>query len=89
MVDLNAQYYHPYKDKGNIRTFLPNVDQEQLVWHRDREDRIIEVIKNTDWQFQFDNELPQPLKTDLFIPKGVYHRLIKGSGILKITIKKL
>jgi hypothetical protein len=84
-----SNYYHPYQDQGDTRVFSSNVSQDQLVWHRDREDRVVEVVGETDWQFQFDNQLPQPLKTILFIPKGVYHRLIKGNNTLEIKITKL
>jgi len=38
--------------------------------------------------FQFDNELPQPLKEKLFIPRETYHRLIKGTGNLGVRIKE-
>jgi hypothetical protein len=38
--------------------------------------------------FQFDNELPQVLKDKVFIPKEVYHRLIKGTGTLNVRIKE-
>ena len=79
----------PYIDQGEVRTFTQDIPEEQLVWHRDQEDRLVEVIGQTDWQFQFDNQIPQPLKSGLFIPKGVYHRTIKGTGELKIRIKKL
>lgn len=73
---------------GDLRIFSKETKQDQLVWHKDREDRTIKVIGQTDWQFQFDNQLPQPLKTKLFIPKGVYHRLVKGTKQLKIKIEK-
>lgn len=79
----------PYIEEGEIRTFNQNISEEELVWHRDQEDRLIEVIGQTDWQFQFDNEIPQLLKSGLFIPKGVYHRTLKGTGELKIRVKKL
>lgn len=81
-------YYQPYTDLGNVRVFSHQVDQDQLVWHRDREDRVIEVLGQTDWQFQFDNKIPQPLKSGIFIPKGIYHRLIKGKGELRLKINK-
>ena len=59
------------------------------MWHRDREDRIIESIGETDWLFQIDDELPKKIDGEIFIPKGVYHRIIKGSGNLKIKLQKL
>jgi len=41
-----------------IRNFFDNVDDAELVWHRDREKRIVEVIVCDSWQLQMDNELP-------------------------------
>ncbi len=76
-------------DSTYIRTFFQNVDSGDLHWHRDREDRIIESTNETDWTFQIDNQLPQSLNKKIFIPKGVYHRLIKGSGDLEIKVEKL
>jgi hypothetical protein len=71
-----------------IRTFKQDTDSEEFVWHRDREDRIVEVIGETDWRVQLDNEIPQKLQK-VFIPKNIYHRVIKGTGDLKVKIKKL
>lgn len=78
----------PYTEEGEIRTFSENTQKKDLVWHRDREDRIIEPLHETDWKFQFDNEVPIEL-TRLFIEKDTYHRLIKGSGELKLKVIKL
>jgi hypothetical protein len=72
-----------------IRTFYQNVNSNEMVWHLDKEDRIIESIAETDWKFQLDNELPINIKGEIFIPKGTYHRLIKGTGDLKIKLQKL
>lgn len=77
------------KENIVIREFDNNIDNKELVWHRDKEDRIIEVLKNEDWLFQMDNELPKLLKDKLFIPKESYHRVIKGSGNLIVKITKL
>lgn len=72
-----------------IREFDNNVDSKELVWHRDKEDRIVEVLNNQDWFFQLDNELPKKLEGRIFIPKETFHRVIKGSGNLKIKVTKL
>ena len=72
-----------------IRKFYQGVDSRELTWHRDFEDRIIESIEETDWKFQIDNELPTNIEGEIFIPKGVYHRIIKGTGDLEIKLKKL
>jgi hypothetical protein len=39
--------------------------------------------------FQMDDELPQKLEGEFLIPKGVYHRLIKGTGDLKVEVRML
>lgn len=72
-----------------IRTFKQETDSGEMMWHRDYEDRIIEPIEETNWGFQLDNELPIRLEKKIYIPKGVYHRLIKGTGDLKIKLEKL
>ncbi len=75
-------------DNTFIREFYQNTDSGEFVWHRDRESRIIEPIDETDWMIQLDDELPKKIDGEIFIPMGIYHRLIKGSGDLKIKLKK-
>lgn len=72
-----------------IREFNQETDSSEMIWHRDKEDRIIESLEETDWMFQLDNQLPQKISGEIFIPKEVYHRLIKGTGDLKIKLIKL
>lgn len=78
------------KDYGNVkvRTFDSNVDEHELKWHRDRESRIVQVIESDNWKVQLDNELPVLLESgkSYLIPKGVFHRVIKGNGDLKLSI---
>ena len=72
-----------------IRVFSQDTDSGEYMWHRDFEDRIIESIGETDWMIQIDNELPKQISGEVFIPMGVYHRVIKGTGDLKIKLQKL
>lgn len=76
-------------DNQYIREFSNDVDNHELEWHIDREDRIVEVIENNNWEVQLDNELPKLLKDKLFIPKETYHRVLKGNGKLIVKITKL
>ena len=76
-------------DNTFIREFSQNTDSGEFMWHRDYEDRIIKSIEQTDWKIQIDNELPKVIKGEVFIPMGSYHRLIKGTGDLKINLTKL
>lgn len=71
-----------------IREFSPDVDLEDLVWHRDYEDRHVTPIGENDWFYQEDNKLPVLLNKEIFIPKGLYHRIIKGKSKLVVKIKK-
>ena len=86
MIEQTNPYSEIRKHNLVVRTFSQNIDEDELVWHRDRKDREVTVLKETDWQFQFDNELPQVLKNTIFIPKNTYHRLIKGTGELNVHI---
>jgi hypothetical protein len=92
VVDNGGNMEFPFKEniKQGIfeRTFSQDVDNDELVWHRDREDREVEVVGETNWMFQFDNELPFIMEEKFIIPMGVYHRVIKGDGELKLKIKK-
>ena len=78
----------PYIDEGNIRTFYSNKPNNEFVWHRDHEDREIEILEGEGWCLQFENTLPYNLNETkkVFIPKNVYHRLIKGYNDLKVKI---
>ena len=74
-------------DNEFIRVFDQETDSGDFMWHRDREDRVVESIGETDWMIQIDNELPKVI-SKVFIPMGVYHRVIKGTGDLKVKLIK-
>jgi quercetin dioxygenase-like cupin family protein len=81
-------YIEEKKDGYIIREFSQNTPSLEFVWHRDKEDRHIEVIDGEGWGMQFDNELPFELvKGDrIFITEGRIHRILKGTTDLKIRI---
>ena len=83
----------PYVDieinnKYTLREFSETIDPIELMWHRDDEDRTIEIVGETNWQIQLEDQLPTSLNTPLFIPKHEWHRVIKGEGKLIIKIHK-
>jgi len=84
---------YPFKERiedgYHIRTFSENIDDDELVWHRDKEDRIVESVGDSDWMIQMDNEIPKTLNEKVFIPKNTFHRVIKGNGNLVVKVKKL
>ena len=95
----------PYKDtflnrNTRVRRFQQSVSSEELVWHRDRSDRVVKILEGSGWQLQMDNGLPEKLVEgkEYHIPANNYHRLIKGKtdlvaeikeGKMKITRKQL
>ena len=84
----------PYTQKiesGKIyRTFTPDVESEELKWHQDLKDRKVTIIEDGGWQFQMENFLPNKLSVaeQIFIPKLVWHRVIKGSGKLIVEVEE-
>ena len=71
-----------------VREFNENIDPIELMWHRDNEDRTLEIVGETNWRIQLDNKLPILLENHIFIPKHEWHRVIKGTGTLKLKIHK-
>ena len=89
-LNENAKPYRDLKvtNKYIIREFIASIDPIELKWHRDREDRIVEIVGNTDWKIQLENQLPTSINESIFIPKGQWHRVIKGNGTLTLKINK-
>ncbi len=86
---------NPYKEKKLenglfTRAFSKETDSIELVWHRDREDRIVFPLHETDWKFQFNDELPIEItpESPIFIESEKFHRIIKGTGDLELEIYK-
>ena len=83
----------PYKDievtdKYIIREFNENIDPIELMWHRDNENRTVEILGETDWKIQLDDQLPTSMNQPIYIPRHLYHRVIKGTGNLLLKIHK-
>ena len=80
--------YSETKEEGYvIRKFSQDTPSFEFVWHRDKEDRVVQAMNDTDWLFQLDNQTPQRFtESKLFIPKETYHRIIKGTGDLVVKI---
>ena len=72
------------------RVFKESTYDHELKWHFDLNDRKVKVVKSNGWMFQMDNQLPIRLNEGdiISIPKGMYHRVIKGKGDLIVKIKE-
>ena len=81
-------YFETRLDNTIYRRFEGTVEDSDLVWHRDHNDRQVIVKESHGWQLQFDNQLPIDLieGETYFIRAQEYHRLIKGTGNLIIEI---
>lgn len=88
MVEIT--FGKPYWEDAEIRTFDPTIEDAEFVWHRDMEDREVEILEGEGWQFQLQNCLPWLLKSGMIfdINKLEYHRLIKGVTPLKCRVYK-
>lgn len=77
-------------DRTFERVFSASLDEEELVWHRDKENREIEVISGLNWKFQYDNCLPAVIKPGdkIWVEKNEWHRIIKGDTNLKLVVHK-
>lgn len=80
-------YYERKIGDKIVRVFSNKVSEDELVWHRDKEDRLIEVIKAGGWCIQMDEEMPIPLAegSEYLIPKETFHRVIKGFEDLVVS----
>ena len=73
------------------RNFMSNLTSEELIWHRDREDREVYLVEGSGWYFQMDNEIPRLMEKDIVfnIPKTTWHRIINKNGTnLVINVRK-
>lgn len=85
----------PYVDKklNNreiLRTFGKDVLSEELVWHRDRNNRIVEVLEGEGWEIQLEDRLPELLEKgrEYVIPAYTFHRIKRGTTDLKLRIEE-
>ena len=85
ILELNSKYTKV------LREFNEDLDHEDLYWHKDKEDRIVEVKEGKGWYIQMENELPKLMTegTSFEIPKYTWHRIInKNSTNLVIEVRK-
>ena len=92
MIDMIYDQRKPFTEERYdgyiIRHFDPSYPEHLYKWHWDEENRTVQVLEDSDWRFQYDNELPIPMITgvNIKIPAGTIHRIIKGTKSLSIKI---
>ena len=92
MVEISSgkPYDEVLENDYIIREFSGDVNESELVWHRDKKTRKVTILQGEGWKIQMDNSLPETLEEgrEYHIPKMEYHRLIKGTGNLLLQIKE-
>ncbi len=85
---MRKPYFDRQEEKVINRTFNNAIDESELKWHRDFNDRYITVVKSKGWSLQLENTLPVDLVEGVsyFIEKDEWHRILKGEGQLVIKI---
>jgi len=85
-----------YKDKVlKEGVFVRKFDRSSMLsestWHRDHNDRLVEVLDGAGWQIQVDNQVPRKINVgDVYkIPAEMWHRIIPGNGNLTVLIKEM
>lgn len=76
-------------NEGKIyRTFISDVNSDELKWHQDLNDRKVRILESGGWRYQEEDSLPINLKEnqEIFIQSGKWHRVIKGNGKLIVEI---
>lgn len=84
----SVPYKEEIREKSRIRVFSESVNNDELKWHVDQEDRVVKILESNKWYLQMDNELPKELinGNSYLIPQGIYHRVIKGKGNLTVEV---
>ena len=80
-------YTQETSNSSIVRMFSQNIDPTELLWHRDLKNRSIKVLEGSGWKIQLENELPKNMD-NVFVPKKVWHRVIKGQNDLVIQIEE-
>ena len=92
MVEISSgkPYNEVLENDYIIREFSSDINELELIWHRDKKTRKVTILQGEGWKIQMDNSLPETLEEgrEYHIPKMEYHRLIKGTGNLLIQIKE-
>ena len=87
---MNYPFQQEIIDNKLRRVFTPDVESEELKWHQDLKDRKVTVIEGGGWEFQMEDSLPSKLEDarQLYIPKFVWHRVLKGQSPLIVEIEE-
>jgi len=80
-----------YSETRQLRYFSQVFTEDELDWHRDREDRTINLISGSNWLIQLDNELPVLIESgkSYQVPAGLWHRVIRTDKATDMVLEIL
>lgn len=76
-----------------MRRFSKSLSDQELKWHRDREDRVVRMVEGKGWYIQLDGHLPRRMRLgeSYHIPAESWHRVIRreGASDLSVIVEKV
>jgi len=76
------------EDDEPSSVYLEHTDSHDfLEWHTEKSDKTVVSVYPTDWKFQFEDELPTSIDSEIFVPKNTSFRLLRGTSPITIQIK--
>ena len=71
------------------RKFSSVLSSDELIWHRDREHRLVRVVEGRGWSLQLDSSFPVLLEEGAVepIPAEMWHRLHVSEGATDLVVE--
>lgn len=75
-------------ENKEVRRFSKDLSDQELVWHRDREDRIVRMVEGKGWYIQLDGQLPRRMRLgeSYHIPAESWHRIMRREGATDLSV---
>ena len=75
-------------ENKELRRFSKSLSDQELVWHRDREDRVVRMVEGKGWYIQLDGQLPRRMRLgeSYNIPAASWHRIIRRAGATDLSV---
>lgn len=75
-------------ENKEMRRFSKSLSDQELVWHRDREDRVVRMVEGKGWYIQLDGQLPRRMRLgeSYHIPAASWHRIIRRAGATDLSV---
>lgn len=96
MIRMSDDQRKPFVEKRLsssviLRVFNPRAEDHLFKWHKDESPRVIKVLNDNDWQFQYDDHIPMSMDQGkhIAVPGDFFHRVIPGTSSLWLLITEM